>query len=464
VVPTFRSRRLRLWAVALTAGALVFAAPASAADVGAGPLTSGDSLFPHQGNGGYNAQSYHLDLTYVRHGHALKGLTTMTARARQDLTSFGLDLEGLHVSRVWVNGARASFHRGSDKLVVTPVRELRIGSIFTTRIQYAGVPRTHVDPDGSSEGWIPTADGVVALNEPVGAMTWFPNNNTPRDKARYRFTIHAPKGLEVASNGRLVRRTTKHGIGTWHYVMAKPMASYLAFLAIGQFKIHHSKTSDGIRLLSFTDPKVPTPTAALKKLPGILHWLQTQFGPYPFADAGFVDDKIGVDYALETQTRPTFDGTVPITDLVHELAHQWFGDAVTPADWGDIWLNEGFATYTEWLWAARTGESTADQFTQLLAAHPADDSFWQTPPQDLGDPANLFGNAVYERGAMTLEALRETIGDVAFDTTMRQWYAGRRGQSASTAEFIDLAEQTSGQDLTSFFHNWLDQPARPTGW
>ena len=177
-----------------------------------------------------------------------------------------------------------------------------------------------------------------------------------------------------------------------------------------------------------------------------------------------MDDAASVGYSLETATKPMYDRAPDLPTVVHELGHQWFGDSVTPRIWRDIWLNEGFATYVEWLWAERHGGPTAAaQLTRQLGLHPASDPFWTTPPANPGSAAKLFDTAVYERGAMALEALRQRIGDRVFARLLRTWAAQHRYGVVSTADFVRCAEHVSGRRLDGFFDAWLYQPRRPSG-
>jgi aminopeptidase N len=181
-----------------------------------------------------------------------------------------------------------------------------------------------------------------------------------------------------------------------------------------------------------------------------------------------VDWAPNVFYSLESQTKPNY-WVVPSTlTIVHELAHQWFGDGVTLAVWLDMWLNEGFATWSEWIWTERHGGATAQQTFDQLYATPEDSDagqdLWFPAPAALPDPSVLFATPVYDRGAMTLQALREKVGDDAFFRIMRTWYAENRGRSVTTADFIALAERVSGAQLDDFFRVWLYEEGRPTAW
>jgi aminopeptidase N len=204
----------------------------------------------------------------------------------------------------------------------------------------------------------------------------------------------------------------------------------------------------------------------LDKLPQAVDFFTSLFGPYPFNAVGaIVDSAKAVGYSLETQTKPVFDRMPNEATLVHELAHMWFGDSVTLTTWPDIWLHEGFATWSEWIWSEYQGNKSAAQwFKQLYNTPPQDVTFWTPPVAAPGSPALLFNGTVYYRGAMTLEALREKIGDQTFFRLLRDWATRNRYGNVTTGQFVALAGQESGQDLQHFFDVWLYDPDKPTSW
>jgi aminopeptidase N len=472
---------------ALAAGALTIGLlpGTAAADPGdrSGPTPGapgiGDPYYPLDGNGGYDVESYDLDLRYDPATDVLSGTATIEADATQSLSRFDLDLQGLDVRSVSVDHRPASWTRDGGELVITPARALRDGHEFTTVVTYDGVPQTLKDELGAN-GFFHTGDGALVAGQPDGADTWFPSNDHPRDAASFALAITVPDGLDAVSNGALESRHSHDGWTTWRWAAPEPMATYLATLAIGAFDLR-SYSTDGIRYWDAIDPALfsqgaaggpslgKVASASLGRQPEILHFLSGFLGPYPFRTAGgIVDDVPELGFALETQTRPVYaagffaDPALGDSTVVHELAHQWTGDLVRLARWQDIWLNEGFATYAEWLWSEHEGLVTVqDQFDQF-AALPADDPLWAVAPGDPGATADLlFANAVYYRGAMTLHALRQAVGDDTMRSIVREWTEEFAGQAVTTDDFIALAEEESGQQLDELFQTWLYTPGKP---
>jgi hypothetical protein len=669
-------------AIALWAGCVSTAAAHREGTVGSpGAPGLGDPYFPLDGNGGYDVRHYGLDLRYEPATDRLAGIATIRARATQNLSAFSLDLLGLEVHTVRVNGRRAAYTHDGHELTVTPRETLRRHRRFTVVVVYDGRPQPLVDPVLGLSGFFPTDDGATIAGQPHGAATWFPVNDHPLDKAAYTFRVSVPAGLEAVANGVLRGSATRGDWTTWTWDARDPMASYLATVDIGEYNIHgyreggrsywdavdpdlytrpaprsgsrfalsqvadlsykrltrafdvpaggaqltfwvqrdtepgfdffaveahtpgaddwttlpdanghtssdtglvcplgaalffhpflaHYETDngdgtctptgtsgtwsaasgasdgyepwsidlsayaggqvelslsyvsdafnnfggveiddiavstgqgstsfedDGDTLDGWTAPGAPdgseanandwiagtsvqTPPSvgevadqALSRQPEAIAFLSKLFGPYPFATAGgVVDDDPRIQFALETQTRPVYgkaffqSRTNPLSSsvVVHELAHQWVGDDVALAAWQHIWLNEGFATYIEFLWSEHEGQATAQEIFDAVTSTPADSPFWNLPIADPG-PDHLLDIPVYFRGAATLHALRLRIGDDAFFELLRRWAGENAGRSVTTPQFIALAERIVGHDLRSFFDEWLFTPTKP---
>ena len=626
----------------------------------------GDPYFPLDGNGGYDVTSYDLAVRYDPASDQLSGIATISARATQNLSRFNLDLDGLRVRSIEVDGQAARFSRAGGELRIVPPAGLPDGRAFTTIVRYDGVPRTL--SDGS--GFIHTDDGALVVGQPEVAATWYPSNDHPSDKASYTFHITVPDGLAAIANGVPRGHTSQAGWATWNWEAVEPMASYLTTATIGQFD-RDTYTAGGIRYVDVIDPDLYDPVAvprtgtqfaisqvadstykrltrtvagggtlqfwvdrqteqdldfmfvevrtpggedwttlpdlnghtsrstgescpdrlalhpflrhyqspdcsasgttggwhaasgssdgweqwavdlsaypgevevsisyvsdtsvqehgvfvdditvpsgpgttsfeqdadvmdgwrasgppaaspplpnnwivggvadtppppgevaagSFARQPEILDFLASVFGPYPFSAAGGIVDDYPIGFALEIQTRPIYtpadfgDSVSGDNILVHELAHQWYGDSLAVAAGQHIWLNEGFATYAEWLWSEREGLGTAQEiFEDVYSSIPADDPFWDLT---IGDPGgnNLFADPVYDRGGMTLHALRLLIGDDDFFRLLPAWSALREDANVTTPQFVALAEQISGQQLDAFFQDWLFTPAKP---
>ncbi|HEY0903863.1 MAG TPA: M1 family metallopeptidase [Marmoricola sp.] len=437
----------------------------SAADT-TGARGIGDPYYADYGNGGYDVDHYDIRVSYAPRTDRLAGTTRIRAHATQDLTRFDLDFV-LPVSSVRVNDQRATYTQGRHELVVTPRRALNDGEAMTVEVTYRGVPST-IRSDGIKP-WIRTDDGVAAVGEPEIAAWWFPGNDHPRDKATYDVRVEVARDLEALGNGVLVSKAAHGRTRTWHWREAKPMASYLAFFVVGQFDISRWRV-DGLPVItavaSHGGKEGRFAAADLRKTPKVIRFESRHFGDYPFDAMGGVAPAADFGFALENQTRPVYtrgfwSGGPNLYVVIHELAHQWFGDSVSVENWRDIWLNEGFADFAGWLWSEKHGDGTAAQlFKQQWRTFGRRDPFWKLP---IGDPGahHEFDAAVYRRGSMTLQALRTRIGNPDFSTVLKDWAAEHRYGNASTPEFVALAEQVSGEDLSSFFDAWLYTGARP---
>jgi len=438
--------------------------PAASAAFTPGSAGLGDPYYPNAGNGGYDVAHYSLTLDWAPGPNELRGTAVITATATQDLSRFNLDLRGFSIPRLLVNGRAASFTRDGQELVITPAAGIRAGSTFTVAVDYAGQPSVVTDPDGSIEGWVPTDDGAFVVGEPQGSPGWYPANDNPRDKARYDFRVSVPDGLTVMANGVLLGSSSANGKTTWRWRENDPMAPYLATATVGRFDLSVSKVGS-IPSYVAVDPTLPSGNV-LRKLPDIVAFYSSIYGPYPFDAVGaIVDDAKEVAYSLETQTKPVFWHMPDEATLAHEISHMWFGDSVTLTTWPDIWLHEGFGTWSEWIWREHTGQKTAHKEFESLYNTPAQQTwFWTPPPGNPGEAANVFDGTVYDRGAMTLQALREKVGDADFFAILREWAQRNRFGNVSTPGFVALAERISGLDLDRFFEVWLYVPEKPTTW
>jgi aminopeptidase N len=450
-----RSTRLSLAIVA------IFAVVGAAQALAAKP--AGEPFFPRAGNAGYDALHYEVRLAYKPKGGRIKATTAIEAAATAPMKSLSFDFFGPKVDAVEVDGEPAGFSRRPGKLFVTPAGEIAKGERFTALVHYSGLPPKITDPDGSEEGWFRTDDGVIAVGEPQGTAAWIPCDNVPNDKASFEFHITVPDGLKAVANGRRGRSVNQGGRVEMSWVEAAPTSTYLAVLDIGRGRIVKSR-ADGLPAWTLVDPRLERGSRGpLAALPEVIGFEAGIFGAYPFDSAGsMVDYAPSLGYALETQSRPIYAYVPDLTTIVHETAHQWFGDSVGLERWPQIWLNEGFATWTQWYYAERHGGRTAQAIFKRLNAVPAsNERFWNPPPARLGAAKDLFDPTTYVRGAMALQALRQEIGTGPMLHLLRRWASENRYGNSTIGAFTELAEEVSGRRLDNLFQRWLYQRGKP---
>lgn len=444
----------------------------------AGMRGGGDTYFPGYGNGGYDVSHYAVDVAYSPSERVLSGSTTITANATERLERFSLDFV-LEVSKVEVDGASATFRQSTTahpadnhggELEVTPGTPLGAGAAFKVVVTYSDTPLTTVV--GGFTPWIASPTGAVVQGEPESAAWWFPSNDHPIDKATFDFRVTVPAGLAGLSNGRLSGVENSSESSVWSWRVGQPMAPYLAFLAVGDYRVIETTLDSGVVYLSAVEQgesAVLTRAAQdLARGPEVLSWLESKFGEYPFDAAGgvVVDSDYGECCGLENQSRPVYPNSYWLTErdvsiIVHEQAHQWFGDSVSLTRWSDIWLNEGPAFYAEWLWAEdHGGPSAQSEFDDYFEDPDLGSSFWNVRINDPG-ASRVFHDAVYVRGAMTLHALRTRLGDDTFFALLRAWTSTAQHGHGTTAQFRALADSMTDADLTGFFDTWLSQPGKP---
>lgn len=478
-----------------------------------GARTLGDPILPQIGNGGYDVGHYNIDLDYEPGPNEFDGaVVTIAATAEQNLSQLSLDFQDLPVDAVKVNGAAATFQQvdatpaitggGTQpmKLVINPASGIPDASQFTIEVDYHGEPQVFTDPDGSDEGWIPSPVCVPPLScnshfvvgEPMGSQAWFPSNNHPSDKATYDTTITVPTGQTAVGVGELIAQTANpDGTTTWSWSEDDPTSSYLVTASNGNFDFSGSGTVtealtgrtlpiyNAVMTLATANSKTAITTLTARNQE-MINLLGAHYGPYPLDSYGSLWDNLpSVGYALEVQTKSHFSslpvGPAPSAGLasvyLHELSHQWWGDAVTLHDWNDLWFNEGWAQLSEWIFGDDSGsdpDSPEDHFDDEYAN--ASPSEWSIAPAVLdNDPAKMFSPSfpTYTRGAMTLEGFREIVGAAAFDQFARDLQTQFAHGNIDTPEFIVFAKQSSGFTgprlalLDEYFQQWLYGTTQP---
>jgi aminopeptidase N len=425
----------------------------------------GDRYFPWDGNRGIDVLHYDIHDRYDFQSGRLRGWTRLTVRATKDLVRFHLDFL-LPVTAVTLDGRRVAFSRPDrHELRIIPDHPLDDGERFRVRVRYDGFP-DRVGWQGE-RNWLADEREVVTMNQPHMAPWWFPANDHPRDKAAVDIHITVPRNRQVVANGRLVRRKVRGPVATTHWRATEPMATYLAFFAAGPY-VRRSGVSHGHRWYTAVSRQLSPPARLgalrlMRRSAAITEWLEDQLGDYPFSSTGGLVTGLRVRFALENQTRPTYPAVseTNVTLVVHELAHQWFGDSVSVDRWRDIWLNEGFATFMEVRWnETHGGQSGAAWLSSKYDEAGDAPRFWRLRIDDPG-ARHIFDGPVYVRGAMAVQALRNRIGEDDFWALLRQWTGARRFGNGSVRDFRALAESVSGEDLDGFFDAWLHARHRP---
>ncbi|MGC5007537.1 M1 family metallopeptidase [Streptomyces sp. DT203] len=464
----FIPRRLRA-ALLATASATLVAATLPAPV----PLGIGDSLFPHLGNPGYDVLSYDIGFTYHGNNKPLDAVTTIDARTTEPLDRINLDFARGSVRSVDINGLRADFAAADEDLVVEAPGRLPAGVPLHITVRHTSDP----SGDQNSGGWLRTSDGLAMANQADAAHRVFPSNDHPADKAYFTFRVTAPEELTVVANGLPAGKVRQGSSTTWTYRTAHPMATELAQVSIGRSTVLERTGPHGLPVRDV----VPAADAKdlerwLKKTPGQLEWMERQVGRYPFETYGLLVADTKTGFELETQTLTLFERSVFTTGtypewyvdsiMVHELAHQWFGNSVSPQAWSDLWLNEGHASWYEARYAAEHAKRSLER--RMRDAYTRSDS-WRAaggPPARPGAPSpgekiSIFRPAVYDGSALVLYALRQEIGEPAFDQLERSWVRTHRDSTATTKDFVRLASQIAGRDLTAFFDGWLYRAKTP---
>jgi aminopeptidase N len=366
---------------------------------------------------------------------------------------------GLEIESVEIDGVPVEYERVEPDLILTPETPIAPKATFEIEIHYRGVPKPAMDPLFGGVGWLQFDGGTYVASEPNGASSWFPCNDHPSDKALFSFKIDVPRETEAIANGQRISVTPDGERTAWVWETTEPMATYLATVVVGEFTIIEATGPDGLPIVhAIADSESAVGAGHVQDTARMIDFFDDYFGSYPLGSYGLIVLPTPLGFALETQTRSLFGSDLyqdaPIR--AHELAHQWFGDSLTPQQWDDIWLNEGFATYAEWMWVEAAGGQSVESRASSYSANPGLD----TPP---GDPGvdELFGQSVYDRGALTLHGIRTKVGDDKFFDILRTWASENRDGNVSTDEFIDLVESKTGTDWVDYFDTWLYQPQFP---
>lgn len=390
----------------------------------------------------------------------LRGVAELTGIVKNNnLSNIDLNFyDNMKIKELTLNGVTTAYKsKGTRLSIFTGGASL---DTFKIKIIYEGKPK-RAGLSAFVFGEINNNSIVYNLNEPNYASTWFPCNDIPSDKALLDMRITNDTSKISVSNGILISKEINNNRATYHWKTLYPISTYLICLYSASYvefgDEYISSSSDTMPIKYYVLPNHVEPAKVdFKSTPNIIKFFSKTFGEYPF-----IREKYGIAEflwqigAMEHQTI-TGIGTNFVTGknyfedvYIHELAHHWWGNAVGPAEWKDIWLNEGFATYSEALYEESKGGKKALQ-TFMLSKF--SDNFSGT----LYDPGdNLFSSTVYDKGAWVLHMLRWEVGDSVFMNILQSYFEEFKFQNASTVDFIAVAENISGRDLSKFFDQWV---------
>lgn len=429
----------------------------------------GDELFPQLGSSDLDVTHYAVALAYDVDSDVISGTVTVTTTLLNDVDAISLDAIDLDVGSVSVDGVSADFDQRADELLVELDRVVARGTTIEVAVTYATSSGGLESASDLPVGWFETDDGSFTLNQPDGARHWMPANDHPSDKATWTFALSVPDGYTAVANGELLGTDDGADVDTWRWIQDEAMATYLVLIVVGHHEIVDAGTLAGVPVVHAATPERVDALAGYTEITAEqLEFFEPYFGPYPLDMYGLaiVDSMPGL--AMETQGRSLFsaadlDGAASTRAhvlLAHELAHQWFGNAVSPAEWSDIWLSEGFATYAEWMWLDEVGLAELSERAESARSSRRQSSIAvASPPVE-----ELFGQVVYAGGAVVLHALRLEIGDAQFFEVLSSWVADNDGASRSTSDFVAHTERVAGRDLDAFFDEWLLGPGAPAAY
>ncbi len=424
-------------------------------------------------NRSYDVVHYDLNLSLFPESMTIAGYNLITLTATAAITELRLDAgsTALRVDSVTTGGRKLAYRHSGDVLEIVLPSTLRPSETLSLTVHYRG--RSAFDGRYDSGGILFTRTGigysVGTISQPNFARHWWPCNDRPSDKALVTLRCSVPAGMTVVSNGRLVSKTERRLTHTFEWATKTPIATYLVFLGASDYLVSRDtlRLGDG-RTLDLALYLFPEDSAKgaedFRNVKEILAYFSTAFAPYPFADEQFAVAEVEGRLTMENQTVVAMERGLITGDrsnentFVHEIAHQWWGNLVTPSDWHHTWLSEGFATYSEALYIeSRRGPAVYREYIDHLMDQPPgayagsvigrnENAFWDS-----------FGPAVYYKGAIALHMLRRMMGDSVFFACLRAYAADPRFAygNASTDDFRSVAEAHHGSHLGWFFDQWI---------
>jgi aminopeptidase N len=426
-----------------------------------------DPIYPSRGTDALDVLHYGLALNWAPSTKTLTGTATLQIRPTRDATDLALDFMPYTVDTVTMDGKTVTGTVAKEKLIIAA--PVTADQPVTLVVKYHGKPKTTPMPSHRSDteplGLTVTKEGALwTMQEPFGAFTWYPANDQPSDEALYDIEVTVPDGWSAIASGTPGKRSGT----TFTYRSSDPVATYLTTLAVGKFQKLTAKGPHGIPLTYWyrkgADDKL---MPYVKKSPQYIAWLEKRLGPYPFPTGGVV--LVDSESGMETQQMITMGRKVENTaaarenwgvDVLHEYAHQWLGDSVTPKTWKDLWLNEGWATYLQFLYVKETDKLSEASLDSFLRQADARLRAKLGPPGN-PKPKNFAEGNVYLCPAAMLRQIHKKLSDKRFFAFARAWVQQQRNTQQDRASFIAFVNKHTGQNFTKLINAWLDSKSTP---
>ncbi|RZS39243.1 peptidase M1-like protein [Herbihabitans rhizosphaerae] len=418
-----------------------------------GTVLGPDPYYPKDGNGGYRAENYKVDVKYDPASKKLDGTAVMTAKTTQRLKQFNLDLQGLEVSSVKVNGAEAKHSRADEhELVIVPATVLEKDAAVTVEVVYSGTPAAIDTPRGKT-GWqeLP-GGGAVAAGAPHSARTWFPINDTQMAKATFDLTATVPDGWSVVSIGAEQQVTRANGQATFTWKEAGKVPPQGIAIGIDKWEFERGSLPDGKPVVNAFAPDAGDKRDLAKKLPEVVEFLATKMGAYPQSSAGGMFLPKSTGYTAPAQGRPVYDGSADLSTLVYATASQWWGNLLSVEMWKDTCLMDCVAHYATWMWDEKNGADLAARYKEIVEANRDKPEFWAT---NLGDPGAGKEYATTAKGVLLMHALRKQIGDAKFDSILKSFPANNKNWNQGWHDWELYVNAVTQQKLNDFFAAWV---------
>lgn len=411
---------------------------------------------------------YTIDLKISDSSTEINAKTEITFKAVSSLEQLKFNLKELSIISCMMNNQLLAFEHKDGILTIALNEIIEKNSSNKLIVEYSGKPKSGLfigknkyrNFSAFSDNWANYASH------------WFPSIDHPSDKASVTFNIETPHKYEVICNGDLLKKTFVDETAKYTYNMKEPIPTYCMVVGICDFAITETKTKSGIPIYYYTYPEDSLNAVnGFKRAADMVNFYEETIGKFPYSRLSLVESSTifgGMENSSAiffTEKSPSFTGEKDNEETVaHEIAHQWFGDAVTMSDWSEVWLSEGFATYfTALYFEARDGKERFNRIMSEYMKNYRQNTNWKTPViyQNYKKLSELLNVETYQKAAFFLHEIRKQIGDKNFFISVKEYYKRFVHSNASTNDFKKIVESISGKNLDELFAHWLYFPGLP---